>query len=149
GPNGSLIETITRQLEELAADIEAEDPAATQQATALRTEAARQRTALTAIADGTYTGAEFDQVPVAHWRNWMLWMDQIREHFVAAHAPLLVLNGDLDFNVRLWNFERFRAAADEAGLRNVTFEMMPRHTHSFVALPAERGVRLEPTISPA
>lgn len=134
GPSLPADEVVVEQMRLYADDLETRGGRFAKDAEAWRAEADRYEVALGQIRAGTYEGAAFENVPVAHWRNWFDRTDHLREEFVAMRQPVLVLNGDLDFNVRASHLDRFRGWAEEAGKENASFVLVPGATHSFVQL---------------
>lgn len=134
-------ETMVRQLREFADYIQGMGPAAAEQAKALRAMADKYEAGFSAIRAGTFEGDSFEGGSIAYWRNWMALTDAIEEDFKAVEAPILVLQGEVDFNVPTYHFERFQTWADEAGMENATFSLFPHTTHTFVRLaPDGRGI---------
>lgn len=133
-PSLPIDEVVVEQLRLYADDLEAKGFRFAADAAVYRAEADRFEVALGQIRDGTYEGTHFEGAPVAHWRNWFERTDHLREEFLAMEQPNLVLNGDLDFNVRSSHLDRFRDWAEEAGKENASFLLVPGATHSFVQL---------------
>jgi len=142
GPSLPIDVVVVEQMRLYADDLEAKGSRFAKDAEAYRAEADRFEVALGQIRDGTYAGAQFEGAPVGHWRSWFDRTDHLREEFLAMKQPILLLNGDLDFNVRSSHLDRFRGWAEEAGKENASFLLVPGATHSFVQLTdGGRGLR--------
>lgn len=113
----------------------------------LRSMADEYEDALSRIRAGTYDAPSFEGSPVAFWMNWMERTDHLEEEFARIDGPILLLNGDLDFNVAPAHLERFREWSRAAGKTNATFVVLPGVTHAFVTVTGG-GRQLDPNFSP-
>lgn len=136
------------QLRELADRLEAEDPVFAQDVAALRADADRYETSLAAIRSGTFEGTHLLGVSPEYWLRWMQNTDRLEEEFLAVNEPLLLLNGDWDFNVALHHLERFQGWAEAAGKTNAEFVLVPGATHGFVTV-TNGGRGIDTNFSPA
>lgn len=137
---------IVEQLRDFAAYFE-ELRASPDQIAELLTEANRFEDALSQIRAGTYGYPSFDSSSVGFWKNWMERTDRLEEEFTRIDNPILLLNGDLDFNVPPKHLERFQGWAVAAGKTNATFGLLNDVTHAFVTV-TDGGRRLDPRLSP-
>lgn len=133
--------TVVEQIVEYAKAIDDGSEEAEKRVAQLREMAEQLETGLAMIRAGTFTGSRLNGRTAAYWKNWMQRTDNLKEEFTRATKPLLVLQGDMDFNVLPSHWERFRSWAEEAEMENATFHLFPNVTHSFVELtPDGRGV---------
>ncbi len=147
GASLPIDQVITGQLRDLADHLEPQSPDYAQYVAQLRAEADEWEVALAQIRAGTFRGATYEGASVGYWRRWMESTDHLREEFLAVDAPILLLNGDSDFNVAPHHLERFRQWSTEAGKLNATFVVLPDVTHQFVTIVD--GTRLDLNFSPA
>ena len=122
------------QIRLFADDMEAMGNQYAKEVAALRADADRYESAFAQIRAGTFAGDSFDGVGLAYWRNWFDRTDHLQAEFLAMRQPILLLNGDMDFNVRSSHLDRFRGWAEKAGKQNASFVLVPGATHSFVVL---------------
>jgi uncharacterized protein len=113
----------------------------------LREEADTYEQQLSQIRAGTFTGKVLGG-SAAYWRSWIALTDHLQEEFLATNKPLMLLQGEIDFNVPPANLEQFRTWATEAGRENTTFVRFPNVTHPFVTLTDDRA-GVDPNFSPA
>lgn len=126
-------------MEELGAPARDVDP--------VRAMADELETGLAQIRSGTWAETHYEGIPTKHWQNWMERTDHLEEDFLSVDEPLLLLNGDWDFNVAPHHLERFQGWAEAAGKKNAEFVLVPGATHAFVTL-TNGGRGLDPNFSP-
>lgn len=139
-------QVMVRQLREFADFLEGMGPAAQLQVDAFRQMANVYEEGLSAIRAGTFEGEAFKGGSIAYWKNWMAITDATEEAFKAARKPILTLQGEMDFNIPVYHFERFQQWASEAGMENASFLLLPHVTHNFVRLNPQ-GTGLEERFS--
>ncbi len=134
-PSLGLSETVGGQLDVLADHLEAQDPALFADDIAqLRALADEYRQGLEQIEAGSYPGAMFLGAPVAFWQDWAGWHDAHQGDFAANEAPLLLLSGDLDFNVWPAHLAQYAAWAEALDAPDVTTWLVPGLTHALVPI---------------
>lgn len=141
-----LEELIVRQLREFADYLENLGSQFAAEIATLRALADEHETALAQIRSGTFEGTSFQNVSTAYWLRWMESLDRLEEEFIAVDGPLLLLNGDLDFNVPPYHLETFREWSTAAGKTNSEFVLLPDVTHAFITITG--GTHLDANFSP-
>ncbi len=73
----------------------------------------------------------------AQWEDWLQSTDQVRQRFLAVDKPMLLLQGEHDFDTSTDQLGRFEAWAQEAGKMSAMFQLLPNTTHGLVRIDEE------------
>lgn len=137
GPSLSFVDSLAGQLEVLADYLEAQNAALfADDIVALRAEAADYRAAVEQIETGTYPSPTFLGVPLVHWLDMIAWFDAHRADFEANDKPLMLLSGELDFNVWPAHLATYEGWIEESGKSDVETWLVPQLTHALVPIVA-------------
>jgi uncharacterized protein len=140
GISTPIDEAIPRQLRDLADYLQTFGTQYAQTVANLRAQADSAEAALSQIRAGSYPQSSYGGATVEYWQSWMDVTDHLREDFVRVTEPILLLNGDFDFNVAPHHLERFRTWATEEAMTNARFAVLPNVTHAFVTVTGPSSV---------
>jgi len=99
------------------------------------------------VVEGTYAEDRLHGAPVSFTKNAVSWFAAIESSFMGAGKPMLVMAGDMDFNVVPAQLRQYETWAKRAELE-ATFHLLEKVTHPFVTLtPLEPERPFEPAFS--
>jgi dienelactone hydrolase len=159
GPVGSAVllgapalpfeDTAAGQLESYADYLQGLGDAYQNEVDELHDKAARWRSELDQIRQGTYPKELWEGASVSYVRSTLSWYDTIDERFTALERPVLVLSGLADFNVGPAHLEHYETLAAEHYQHNVSTHALPDVTHAFCVKPdSSAWAPFEPDLAP-